>query len=109
MSQTVSRSLEACMHCYCQSRNLCAAAAVVEHLVERLQDAEDDAEACLYLALFRKWVYITGCHYRSDRFTLTRRVPARKRDRLATANVLPGERATAQIIEFRPRSRAPGV
>ena len=73
MNQSVSPSLEACMNCYCRSRNLCAAAAVVEHLVERLQDAENEQEACVYLDLFRKWTYITGCHYRSDRFSLVRR------------------------------------
>lgn len=95
----VSRSLEACMHGYCRHRNLCAAAAVVEQLLGRLREADNDAEACVYLGLFRKWSYIAGCHFRTDRFTLAR--PA-----VIAGQPLPvSQRPSAQIIQFRPRQQ----
>lgn len=96
-NRCVSHSLEACMHGYCRHRNLCAAAAVVEHLLGRLREADGDAEACVYLGLFRKWSYIAGCHFRTERFALAR--PS-----VAAGQPLPvAQRPSARIIQFRPR------
>lgn len=81
-------TLEECMRCYGQGRSLCAAAAVVEHLIHMLRDAEHENDACQYLDLFRKWTYIAGGHLQAG-------VP--RRVALSTT------RAPAQIIRFRPR------
>lgn len=89
----VSTALAECMQGYCRHRNLCAAAAVVELLMRRLRAADNDAEACVYLSLFRKWSYIAGCHFRQDRFALA--PPGGQ----SVADPRPG----AQILQFRPR------
>ncbi len=90
-------SLEECMEGYCRHRNLCAAATVVELLLGRLREADTDADACVYLGLFRKWSYIAGCHFRKDRFALAT-------PRMRAGQSLPvSQRPSARIIQFRPR------